>query len=299
MIIRRRIYGVFAERGPRFLYIYGDSSNGKTTFLHFALKLLTGQFIEPQGGNQFSAQSLPLSLPTVFPLLFDDVSSSKRKSIENVFKSYWEKQWTPDFPFPHIVITSNTGNLPDWAKTRSVQLHFDVQFPRSGASTRMLRELIEQENHVFRWFAHLYLQRLQSYEPGGDKESEDDELELARIVMKDIYSYAEKPLPELFPKEPIDLLYDKDQFAWLDLLDGIKKAAIRTNNDRIFIDFNDDMTHAEIKEYQGMLPQTIKRRSQGKTLIIESPMVEFEAWLGRPVTHRRQWLNRFSRLIGR
>ena len=37
---RRAKVGLVDRRGPLFLLIYGRSSNGKSTFLQFALKLL-------------------------------------------------------------------------------------------------------------------------------------------------------------------------------------------------------------------------------------------------------------------
>jgi hypothetical protein len=65
---------------------------------------------------------------------------------------------------------------------------------------------------------------------------------------------------------------------WLDLLFDLKKAKTRQGKGRILINFSDDMTIREVKEYRGLLPQTIKSYPQGKTLIIENPG-EFNVWL--------------------
>ena len=49
-------------------------------------------------------------------------------------KSYWEGWWQPGYVFPQIVISSNTENLPEWAKSRLKHIDFDVHFsPREEA----------------------------------------------------------------------------------------------------------------------------------------------------------------------
>jgi hypothetical protein len=72
---KRRRYAVIDRRGPRFLYIYGPTHNGKSTFLTFVLKLLTGQIVEPLHEIDFTKKRISNanSLGTVFPLVFDDV----------------------------------------------------------------------------------------------------------------------------------------------------------------------------------------------------------------------------------
>lgn len=288
MKIRQRIYGALGERrGPRALYIYGDSRNGKTTFLRFALKLITGQASDPWPGADFTTKKLPLALSTVFPLLFDDVTSSQRVALEKVFKSYWEVWWTSEFPCPQVILTSNVYNLPEWAKSRTNQVHFDVYFPPSADTRRMLAELFSRENYIFNWFSYLYLQNLTNYEPQSD-----DELEIAREVMKQLYSYAGRDIPRFFSEVPIEQIYDMGREKWLDLLNGLRKAGTRPDKGRILIDFSEDMTIREVKEYQGLLPQSIKSHPQGKTLIIESPD-QFNIWLyqGQHNGHAG-WINR-------
>ncbi|MFC2032827.1 hypothetical protein ACFLUS_05710, partial [Chloroflexota bacterium] len=46
MKAKRARYGLIDTRGPRFLYIYGPTQNGKTTFLSFSLRLITGRIME-------------------------------------------------------------------------------------------------------------------------------------------------------------------------------------------------------------------------------------------------------------
>jgi hypothetical protein len=90
--------------------------------------------------------------------------------------------WTPEFACSQIILTSNDYNLPEWGKSRSKQLHFDVHFAPSEDTRRVLADLFAEENHIFSWFSYLYLQSLHNYEPQSE-----DELEIARTVMKEIY----------------------------------------------------------------------------------------------------------------
>lgn len=294
MKILRRLTGAFESRGPRFLYIYGDSQNGKTTFLRFAMKLITGQVMKPLSGNQFSSKKLPPILSTVFPLLFDDVTTSQRKALEKIFKSYWESLWTPEYAYPQIILTSNAYNLPEWAKSRSLRLHFDVHFPRTEAGVKVLAELLTRNNKIFKWFSHLYLNRLETYEP-----SSEDELELARDVTRKIYASADRMVPEYFPQRPIEELYDMGRQGWLDLLYASKKAHMRRVQGRFFIDFLEDMTISEVNEYRGLLPQVVKSKREGKTLLIESPK-QFDAWLkSQENDHGRPWPRRVFNLFKR
>lgn len=95
MRAKRARYGLIDTRGPRFLYIYGPSQNGKTTFLRFALKLLTGRIIEPLSRQDFTKTRITSAVltETAFPLVFDDVDPSRTSGIEEVFKSYWKAYW--------------------------------------------------------------------------------------------------------------------------------------------------------------------------------------------------------------
>src|SRR5262249_14250524 len=47
MRLRREAYALVDRRGPRALYIVGPSQNGKSTFMRFALQVLSGQHTAP------------------------------------------------------------------------------------------------------------------------------------------------------------------------------------------------------------------------------------------------------------
>lgn len=70
------------------------------------------------------------------------------------------------------------------------------------------------------------------------------------------------------------------------------KARVAWAADRAVVEFDDDLQHYEIREFEGHLPASIKHRRRGKTLIIESPR-EFRRWLEaeRPGPRWKQWLH--------
>ncbi len=293
MKIKRRKFGVLDTRGPRFLYIYGPSQNGKSTFLRFALKLLTGHNIAPFAGSEFSKRKIinALSIGTVFPLVFDDLAPMLKGSFEEVMKSFWEVWWSAEAVSPQIVMSSNVYNLKDWTKSRLKRIDFDVHFSPNEKNKEKLAEMFARENSVFRWFSHLYLAQMQSAEIAGD-----DELFVARRVMKQLYALCGRPLPDYFPEEPIERLCDPGRRHWKDLLENLKNAKIRTEKDRLLVEFSEDLQHYEIREYQGSLPQTVKHRLRGKTLVIESP-TEFNAWLFGNAARNGSWISRLFRKV--
>jgi len=277
MRAKRARYGLIDTRGPRFLYIYGPSQNGKTTFLRFALKLLTGRIIEPLSRQDFTKTRITNAVltETAFPLVFDDVDPSRTPGIEEVFKSYWERWWRDKYVSPQIVIASNTPRLKEWAKSRVKRIDFDVHFAPTEAAKEKLAKLFSQDNPIFRWFSYLYLTHI-----SADELPSDDELKLARTVMKELYEYARRPLPQYFPVEPIEKLHDPGRRDWRDLLYGLHKATVEEQGNRKLVTFSKDMQHWEINDYQGYLPQTIKYQRKGNTIIIENPK-EFDKWLGQ------------------
>jgi len=278
MKAKRARFGIIDTRGPRFLYIYGPSQNGKTTFLRFALKLMTGNIIEPLSRQDFTKTRITNTMLTesTFPLVFDDVDPSRTPGIEEVFKSYWERWWRDQYVSPQIVISSNSPRLKEWAKSRVKRIDFDVHFAPSEDAKEKLAKLFSQDNSVFKWFSHLYINHLDSNELPSD-----DELRLARTAMKQLYEYAQRPLPAFFPAQPIEELYDPGRRDWQDLLFRLRKATIEQQGDRKLATFSKDMQHWEINDYQGYLPQTVKYQRKGNTIIIENPK-EFDRWLGQP-----------------
>jgi len=276
MKAKRAKYAPIDTRGPRFLYIYGPSQNGKTTFLRFATKLLTGRIIEPLSRQDFTKTRISnaMATQTAFPLVFDDVDPSNIHNMEEVFKSYWERWWKETYVAPQIVFASNNPRLREWAKSRVKRVDFDVHFAPSEVAKGKLAGLFSKESNVFKWFSHLYINHL-----GDESLPSDDELHLARIVTRELYAFGRRPLPKFFPNEPIEKLYDPGKRDWLDLL-ALHKATMKDDGSRKLVTFSKDMQHWEIKDYESYLPQTIKYKRKGNTIIVENPK-KFDRWLGR------------------
>ena len=283
MQVLRRRYGALERRGPRILYLVGPSSNGKTTFLTFALFLLAGRHIRPLAASDLTKRRLlhAMALGTSFPLVFDDVNPGQRSGFEEIVKSYWESWWMPDGISPQLVISSNSQSLKEWAKSRFKRIDFDVHFAASERNTERLARLFDDPSRLFGWFAHVYLDQLSRLE-----EPRDDDLFLARDVMQTLYRHARRSLPPYFPLEPLENRYDPARRSWLDLLDRLRQATVRRDGDRVTIDFADDLQHYEIQRYMALLPQTVKVERRGKKLVIDNP-AEFERWLGRST--RQAW----------
>jgi hypothetical protein len=293
MKVRRRRYAHVDSRGPQVLYVFGQAQNGKSTFLKFALHLLTGRHILPIPGARFSKTRIQgaAALGTAFPLVFDDVAlSSKSGTFEEVLKSYWEVWWREDCAAPQIILTGNSENLKEWAKSRLKRIDFDVQFAPNEEQKGELNRILEVNNPLFKWFSFLYVDQLEHGASPGE-----DELSMARAVMKELYRRAGRPLPPFFPEEPVERLYNPGRRAWQDVLDRFRKASATRDGDRLLIDFKDDMQYREVLAYAGHLPQTVKHKVKGRTIVVESPR-EFNEWLENGRSRPESW---FKRLIRR
>jgi len=280
---KRQAYGQVDPKGPRFLYIYGPTQNGKTTFLRFALKLLTGQDMEALPREEFSGRKIrgAATVGTVFPLAFDDVEFSGKRWVQDILKSYWETWWRGGLEMPQLVMSSNEPRLQDWARSRVKRVDFDVHFASTEESKKRLKELFERNNNIFRWFSYLYLQHLKT-----DSNFSDDELYIARAVMHRLYEHARREVPGFFLDEPIERKYDLGKNRWTDLLYKRRDAKITREKDRLLVRFPDQMQFWEIRRFEGYLPPEVKARHEGNTIIIETPE-EFDAWC--PAPRKKLW----------
>jgi hypothetical protein len=160
----RRRYALVNKRGPRYRYIYGPAQNGKTTFLRYGLKLITGNLIEPLPAPWLTKRRVRgvEAVGTCFPLMFDDMTSTTSKTFEDISKEHWETSWSEDNVFPQLIFTSNNIALKDWAKSRMKRVDFDVHFVPNTATQGKLARILEKPNPVFKWFAYHYLEHLQA-----------------------------------------------------------------------------------------------------------------------------------------
>ena len=281
---RRHRYGSVNRRGPRFLYIYGPAQNGKTTFLRYSLKLMTECLVDPLASSRFTKPNIRgvQTLGTSFPLMFDDMAATTTKTFEDIVKSHWETEWNEISGFPQIIFTSNNLNLRDWAKSRLKRVDFDVQFVPTTGTQEHLATILDKPNPLFRWFARLYLQKIA--QPGW---LTDDEMAVARDVVLRLYQLAGRAVPPYFPRRPLEELYDADLRAWKDLIRQ-RKAVVHRAGKETSVTFRDDLQHQEVQEYCACLPQTVKTRKIGKTLVVENPE-HLHTWLESASTQSRWW----------
>lgn len=204
--------------------------------------------------------------------MFDDMASTTTKTFEDIIKSHWETDWGEESAYPQIIFTSNHLNLRDWAKSRLKRVDFDVHFVPTTKTQEHLATILDKPNPLFRWFARLYLKRIA--EPGW---LGDDELGIAREVMLNLYDHAGRDVPQYFPRQPLEELYDSDLRAWQDVIHQ-RKAAVHGAGKETRVTFSDDLQPQEVHEYRACLPQTIKARTIGKTLVVENP-AHFHSWL--------------------
>lgn len=281
MKARRTRFGYADQRGPRFLYIYGPSFNGKSTFLRYALKLISGQPVDPSTAKSFKESSLANAreVGSTFPLAFDDAAIPKKGPLSNALKSYWEGWWSDGLPQPQILLTSNSTAVDNWAKTRVKRIDFMFQFSRSAEAKERLARILEFKNEIFRWFSHLYLTK---WVEGAWREvSDEDELFLTRVVMKELYAHAGRGLPAYFPHDPVDLSSERARRRWRGLLFDIKpaKANYRDAGDTVFVEFDPDVQPDEVDSYLGDLPAEVSPEKTGNRVRLQ-PSEAFYAFLG-------------------
>ncbi len=286
-------------RGPSYLYLYGPSFNGKTNFLRFCLKLITGSHIEPIAQEYFNKTRImnARTFGTVFPLMFDDVNISSNPTMETVLKNYWEVWWMPEHPVPQIILTTNRPNPPEWANTRIKRINFDIKFDQKNIEAReTLNRILNTDCDVFRIFAHNYLKLLD--QPAHEIKDSllGDELSLSRKVFRDLYEYADREIPPYFPQEPVENIYDIDKMEWLELFEtGVLSQEEQAN--KILVSADKNMPSYEVTRYASLLPQGVKAKRKGHIIIIEGKDKYLE-WTQAGRRNKgllRRLLQRFSR----
>lgn len=257
------------SRGPSFLYLYGPSFNGKTNFLRFCLHLITGEHLEPIAQEHFKKTRIMSSraFATVFPLLFDDVNIDAK--MEAVLKNYWEFWWEQDAPIPQLVMTTNKFNPPEWANTRIKRINFDVKFDQNNIrASEELNRILSSNCDLFSWFAAWYLKKLKAPLEEIKEGLLVDELGLSRSVMRSLYEYAGRPLPEFFPSKPVERLYDIDRMEWLELFET-KVLSQENQRNKLFVRTPTTIQAYEVDRYMRLLPQGVKAKRKGHTIVIE------------------------------
>jgi len=286
------------NRGMKYLFLYGPSWNGKTTCVRVILKLMTGVLMKlldrrTSPFNMALVENVK-TIGTCFPLVYDDFKGAA--SDQDIIKGYWEKWWSPDFPQPQIVFISNNKPSQKWMQSRIKQIDLDVHFTDAARNRTIVEKFFRCENNLYKWFTSLYFEFLDKYQIDFIRTNMEsyrsDDLYLARKVMQHLYHLADRSLPDYFPTDDVNRIYDPGRLEWQQLYD-LGKIKEERHNGEIRIKFSSDLTGIEVERYAGHLALEIPRKRIGTTIIIQNPII-YDKWLQR---ENGSWWKKLGRLI--
>ena len=267
-------YGIDLDKALPNLYIYGESDAGKGTFAQFALSMISGgRVVNPVDADEVGKRKVRgmRSANTAFPVVVDDITKDTVNRLDT-FRNYWGN-WTPETSFPLFAFISNDKRPDEWFRNRSKILHFNVNFDTSYKGEAEVNRLIEQDNPLFLWFTHEMLTR--ELELSND----DDALRTARTVLLEFYEYADRDVPEWFPRRPAEREHDAGRDRWFDLL-AREDITTEDQGDRLRVSFPEEMS-TDTYTYARDPPTIARVERRGRDLLIKSPD-EFLGWLGEP-----------------
>jgi hypothetical protein len=267
-------YGIDLDKALPNLYIYGESDAGKGTFAQFALSMISGgRVVNPVDADEVGKRKVRgmRSANTAFPVVVDDITKDTVNRLDT-FRNYWGN-WTPDASFPLFAFISNDKRPDEWFRNRSKILHFNVNFDTSYKGEAEVNRLIEQDNPLFLWFTHEMLTRELTLS------NDDDALRTARAVLLEFYEYADRDVPEWFPRRPAEREHDAGRDRWFDLL-AREDITTEDQGDRLRVSFPEEMS-TDTYTYARDPPTVARVERRGRDLLIKSPD-EFLDWLGEP-----------------
>jgi len=287
-------YGAISDKGLPFLYINGEPNSGKSTFTNFALSLIVGTKTKSISANEITPGDLKKYryMGASLPLVIDDIESTRLTDFRTTLSTYW-KDWNYNDIFPSLIFATNKSKPDDWLKSRIIQVYFDVSFPREPKITKELNEITSQNNPIFCYFSYLYLHDRENRE-----NLTNDILLPSRNVFKKLYKLADRRLPDYFPEQPVQDLYDIGKEKWKYLLEE-KRVRIEEKNESINIVFGKDFATYEVTNYLRMLDSRIRAEKGGNTIKIKNPNT-FNNWLGimeKNIFHKLR--SSFHNLLGR
>ena len=267
-------YGIDLDKALPNLYIYGESDAGKGTFARFALSMISGgRVLNPVDADEVGKRKVRgmRSANTAFPVVVDDITKDTVNRLDT-FRNYWGN-WTLEASYPLFAFISNDKRPDEWFRNRSKILHFNVNFDTSYKGEAEVNRLIEQDNPLFLWFTHEMLTRELTLS------NDDDALRTARTVVLELYEYADRDVPEWFPRRPAEREHDAGRDRWFDLL---KREDITTEDqgERLRVSFPEEMS-TDTYTYARDPPTVARVERRGRDLLIKSPD-EFLDWLGEP-----------------
>jgi len=172
------------------------------TFLRFLLKLQTGRIMELLSRQNFTKTRITsaMRIESAFSLGFDvDLSRTPghRRRLQIVLR---------------VLVNSARLRWPDTGGVCQILGKTNrllCSLRPSEKAKEKLAQLFPYDDAVFKWFSYLCINHLDS-----DELSSDNEFQLARVVVRELYEHAWRHLPEYLPTEPIEKLYDSGRQDW-------------------------------------------------------------------------------------
>jgi len=296
MRLRREVFGITEERGPRVLHLYGETSNGKSKLLTYCSKLLTGnEIVSPMDGDGFTQTEVTnlRSWQSTFPMMWDDLTNdkwTKGKDAEKVIKTYWDKRWTQEDDYPQLVLTSNKQCPRGPLQTRVKEIHLSSTFPRSTESRVELARHLNSENPLFEYLSKACIE----YMIENPTDYDDDEAFIVRKALKKLYKIANRTPPDWMPLDgSLEELYNPTSVQILKaMIDGI--CTIEKGHGEMVLKFKDDMQWFELNPYVEGIPNEFNVQRKGVRIFIRRPdrfvpwLKEAYAWVGK-VPLRIRW----------
>lgn len=285
------------QRGPRALFLFGDSGNGKSTLLQFGLSLLAGEPLRPVPGRDLKPDPAfaASQTTTVFPLVFDDVPRSRfnrGSSLEQVLKGWWLRPEALKGPVPALVIAANRADIQGWMRSRVRRITFEVRYdPADMEGQRHARQLIGAPSRVFPIFARRYLAAWSELETEqeGLAALEADELALGRQVLRGMWQGAGRPVPEALLPVPFEEQFAPGRVRWRALLSGEGEVRLsRGRGGRLLATFPG---WKPATEHESLLPAQLGAKAEGAVVTIPNGRAFLE-WIfeGETIPVRYRWL---------
>ena len=259
--------GMLSTKNLPYLYIYGESDSGKSSYLKFLVQLVSlDKVIEPIQADDIGKRKMRnlKDSMTTFPFVIDDIEKKKIHRYKSIFNNYWSN-WSEEQYIPSLIMTSNDNRPKSWFRNRAKMIASDMQFIDTNESQYESVKLMKKNNNIFSYFSQLHLEKLEN---NKIEVLNDDFLYLVRETFIELYQYADKELPDFFPKEPAETIYNPEVDKWKKAFKENQISFVQKEDD-IIVEFNDSFPSYKIKESGRDLTGNIRYDIMGSKLIIK------------------------------
>ena len=272
--------GMLSTKNLPYLYIYGESDSGKSSYLKFLIQLISlDKVIEPIQADDIGKKKMRnlRNSMTTFPFVIDDIEKKKIHRYKSIFNNYWSN-WSEDQYIPSLIMSSNDNRPKSWFRNRAKMIAFDMQFIDTNESQYESVKLMKKNNDIFRYYSQLHLKKL---EENRIEVKNDDFLYLVRETFIDLYEYANKEIPEYFPESPAETIYNPEIDKWKKAFEE-DQISFNQKEDTIVVEFNDSFPSYKIREFGRDLTGNIRYEIMGSKLVIKDPD-NFKEWYGEEI----------------